>query len=111
MTSESLKRNRSKVSPVNEGDIDKRPCIDTLHESFSSLGDSDTAYNETTILEPDSESEVCRLHSTGLDPAGSDDPDQSRQEMWIRDRPKEVPKDPAVVQVLTNAITSSFPQR
>ena len=73
ISSESLKRNRSKVSPVNEGDIDKRPCIDTLHESFSSLGDSDTAYNETTILEPDSESEVCRLHSTVQDPAGSDD--------------------------------------
>ena len=72
MLSESLKRNRFKVSPVNKGDIDKRPCIDTLHESFSSLGDS-TAYNETTILEPDSELEVCRLHSTVLDPAGSDD--------------------------------------
>ena len=73
ISSECLKRNRSMVSPVNEGDIDKRPCIDTLHESFSSLGDSDTAYNETTILEPDSESDVCRLHSTALDPAGSDD--------------------------------------
>ena len=108
MSSESLKRSRSKVSPVNEGDIDKRPCIDTLHESFSSLGDSDTAYNETTILEPDSESEVCRLHSTVLDPAGSDDPDQSRQEMSIRDSLKEALKDPAVVQVLTNAITSSL---
>ena len=72
MSSESLKCNRSKVLPVNEGDINKRPCIDTLHESFSSPGDSDTAY-ETTILEPDSESEVCRLHSTVLDPAGSDD--------------------------------------
>ena len=80
----------------------------TLHESFSSLGDSDTAYNETTILEPDSESEVCRLHSTVLDPAGSDDPDQWRQEMSIRDRLKEVLKDPAVVHVLTNAITSSL---
>ena len=67
MSSESRKRNSSKVSPVNEGDINKRPCIDTLHESFSS-----TAYNETTILGPDSESEVCRLHSTVLDPAGSD---------------------------------------
>ena len=109
MSSESLKRSRSNVSPVNEGDIDKRPCIDTLHESFSSLGDSDTAYNETTILEPDSESEVCRLHSTVLDPAGSDDPlDQSRQEMSIRDSLKEALKDPAVVQVLTNAITSSL---
>ena len=67
--------------------MDKRPCIDTLresfsspgdsdtayNESFSSPGDSDTAYNETTILEPDSESEVCRLHSAVLDPAGSDD--------------------------------------
>ena len=59
MSSESLKRNRSKVSPVNEGDINKRPYIGTLHESFSSVGDSDTAYNETTIPEPDSESEVC----------------------------------------------------
>ena len=108
MSSESLKRSRSNVSPVNEGDIDKRPCIDTLHESFSSLGDSDTAYNETTILEPDSESEVCRLHSTVLDPAGSDDLDQSRQEMSIRDSLKEALKDTAVVQVLTNAITSSL---
>ena len=108
MSSESLKRSRSKVSPVNEGDIDKRPCIDTLHESFSSLGDLDTAYNETTILEPDSESEVCRLHSTVLDPAVSDDPDQSRQEISIRDSLKEALKDPAVVQVLTNAITSSL---
>ena len=108
MSSESLKRSRSKVSPVNEGDIDKRPCIDTLHESFSSLGDSDTAYNETTILELDSESEVCRLHSTVLDPAGSDNPAQSRQEMSIRDSLKEALKDPAVVQVLTNAITSSL---
>ena len=80
----------------------------TLHESFSSPGDSDTAYNETTILEPDSESEVCRLHSTVLDPVGSDDPDQSRQEMSIRHSLKEAPKDPAVVQVLTNAITSSL---
>ena len=108
MSSESLKRSRSNVSPVNEGDIDKRPCIDTLHESFSSLGDSDTAYNETTIPEPDSESEVCRLHNTVLDPAGSDDLDQSRQEMSIRDSLKEALKDPAVVQVLTNAITSSL---
>ena len=108
MSSESLKRSRSKVSPVNEGDMDKRPCIGTLHESFSSLGDSDTAYNETTILEPDSESEVCRLHSTVLDPAGSDALDQSRQEMSIRDSLKEALKDPAVVQVLTNAITSSL---
>ena len=73
ISSESLKRNRSKVSAVNEGDMDKRPCIDTLRESFSSPGDSDTAYNETTIPEPDSESEVCRLHSAVLDPAGSDD--------------------------------------
>ena len=80
----------------------------TLHESFSSPGDSDTAYNETTILEPDSESEVCRLHSTVLDPVGSDDPDQSRQEMPIRHSLKEAPKDPAVVQVLTNATTSSL---
>ena len=108
MSSESLKRNRSKVSPVNEGDIDKRPCIDTLHESFSSPGDSDTAYNETTILEPDPEPEGCRLHSTVLDPAGSDDWDQSRQEMSIKDSLKEALKDPAVVQVLTNAITSSL---
>ena len=53
--------------------MDKRPCIDTLRESISSPGDSDTAYNETTILEPDYESEVCRLHSTVLDPACSDD--------------------------------------
>ena len=70
MSGESLKRNRSKVSPVNEGGMDKRPCIDTLHESFSSPVDSDTAYNETTILGPDSESEVCRLHSTVLNPFG-----------------------------------------
>ena len=73
MSSESLKRNRSKVSPVNEGDIDKRPCIDALRESFSSTGDSDTAYSETTIPESDSKSEVCLLHSTVLDPAASDD--------------------------------------
>ena len=88
--------------------MDKRPCIDTLRDSFSSPGDSDTAYNETTIPEPDSESEVCRLHSTVLDPAGSDDPDQSRQEMRIRDSLKEALKDPAVVQVLKGAITSSL---
>ena len=98
ISSESLKRNKSNVSPVNEGDMDKRPCIDTLHESFSSPGDSDTAYNETTILGPDSESEVCRLHRTVLDPAGLDDPNQSRQEMRIRDSLKEALKDPAVVQ-------------
>ena len=81
ISSESLKRNKSKVSPVNEGDMDKRPCIDTLRESFSSPGDSDTAYNETTILEPDSESvswilpvqTTSRLHSAVLDPAGLDD--------------------------------------
>ena len=79
----------------------------TLHESFSSPGDSDTAYNETTILEPDPESEVCRVHSTVLDPAGSDDPDHTRQ-MSIRDSLKGALKDPAVVQVLTNAITSSL---
>ena len=106
MSSESLKCNRSKVLPVNKGDINKRPCIDTLRVSFSSPGDSDTAYNETTILEPDSESEVCRLHSTVLDLARLDDPDQSRREMSMRDSLKEAPKDPAVVQILTNAIVS-----
>ena len=107
MSSESLKRNRSKVLPVNEGDIEKRPYIDALHESFSFPGDSDTAYNETTILEPDSESEVCRLHSTVLDPASLDDPDQSRQEMSTRDSLKEALKDPAVVQILTNAVRTN----
>ena len=111
MSSESLKRSRSNVSPVNEGDIDKRPCIDTLHESFSSLGDSDTAYNETTILEPDSESEVCRLHSTVLDPAGSDDLDQSRQEMSIRDSLKEALKDPAEQRHHHHQRHHVFPQR
>ena len=77
MSSESRKRNRSKVSPVNEGDIDKRPCIDTLHKSFSS-----TAYNETTIPEQDGfivlswivpVLTTSRLHSTVLDRTGSDD--------------------------------------
>ena len=66
-----------------------------------------TAYNETTILEPNSESEVCRLHSTVLDPASLDDPDQSRQEMSIRDSLKEALKDPAVVQILTNAVRTN----
>ena len=49
-----------------------------------------------------------RLHSTVLDPAGSDDPDQSRQETRIRDSLKDALKDPAVVQVLKDAITSSL---
>ena len=111
MTSESLKRDKSEVSPVSHGKVEKRLCMDDVHESFSSVGGSDPAFDGTTILEPES---ISQLHSTILDSAdsaGLDGVDQqvNQQEgMLVKDSLKEALKDPSVVRVLTNAITSSI---
>ena len=110
-SSESPKRDRSEVSPVSEGEVEKRLCMDDLHESFSSIGGSDPAFDGTIILEPGS---VSQLHSTirdSADSAGSNGVDQqvNQQEgMSVKDSLKEAMKDPAVVRVLTKAITSSI---
>ena len=68
MSNESLKRDRSEVPPVSEGVVEKRLCMDDLHESFSSVGGSDPVFDGLTILEPES---ISQLHSTILDSADS----------------------------------------
>ena len=96
---------------MSEGEVEKRLCMDDVHESFSSVGGSDPAFDGTTILEPES---ISQLHSTILDSADSaslDGVDQqvNQQEgMPVKDSLKEALKDPSVVRVLTNAINSSI---
>ena len=97
MSNESLKLDRSEVSPVSEGEVEKRLCMDDLHESFSSVGGSDPVFDGLTILEPES---ISQLHSTILDSAdsaGLDGVDQqvNQQEgMSVKDSLKEACERP-----------------